>query len=222
MMVAALNVGGQRSKMIRCCVMRIGFLASNNGRAMRAIVAAIEADALGATAALVVSNRKESSALAFADQHQIPALCIPTLPDEELADERLCGSLSTANVQIIVLSGYLRQLGPKTLRAFHGCVLSTHPALLPKFGGKGMYGRRVHEAVLAAREQTTGATIHLVDADYDHGRVLAQREVAIEESDDPDSLMRKVMQVEGTLFVEVLRRVASGDLRLGGMMRESG
>jgi phosphoribosylglycinamide formyltransferase-1 len=194
--------------------MRIGFVATNNGSAMRTIVAAIEAGALAATATAVVSNRRQSSALTFAEQHQIPAFCIPTLPDEKAADERLCQVMSTANAQIIVLSGYLRRLGPKTLRTFHNRILNTHPALLPKFGGKGMYGRRVHEAVLAAREQITGATIHLVDAEYDHGRVLAQREVAVDAADDPDSLGRKVIEAEGALFVEVLRRVADGTLNL--------
>ena len=163
--------------------MRIGFVASNNGSAMRAIVTAIEAGALASTAAVVVSNRRQSSALAFAEQHHIPAVCIPTLPDEAAADERLHQVMSAANVQIIIMSGYSRRLGQKTLNAFENCILNTHPALLPKFGGKGMYGRRVHEAVLAAREQVTGVTIHLADAEYDHGRVLAQREVAIDAAD---------------------------------------
>jgi phosphoribosylglycinamide formyltransferase-1 len=194
--------------------MRIGFLASNTGSAMRAIVTAIETGALAATAALVVSNRRQSSALAFAEQHHIPAVCIPTLPDEDAADASLRQVMSAANVQVIILSGYLRRLGPKTLRAFENRVLNTHPALLPKFGGKGMYGRRVHEAVLATREQTTGVTIHLADAEYDHGRILAQREVAVDEDDDPDSLGRKVMEAEGRLFVELLRQVADGSLRL--------
>jgi phosphoribosylglycinamide formyltransferase-1 len=212
---ADLKVDYYRSTMHGVAFMRIGFLASNNGRAMRAIIAAIEGGALCATAAIVVSNRKQSSALAFAEQHRIPALWIPTLPDEDAADERLCEVMLTANVQIIVLSGYLRQLGPKTLGAFQNRVLNTHPALLPKFGGPGMYGRRVHEAVLAAREQTTGATIHLVNGEYDHGCVVAQREVTIDAADDPDSLMLKVMQAEGALFVEVLRQIAEGNLRLG-------
>lgn len=181
---------------------------------MRAIVTAIEAGALAATAAVVVSNRRQSSALAFAEQHHIPAVCIPTLPDEAAADERLHQVMSAANVQIIILSGYLRRLGQKTLNAFENCILNTHPALLPKFGGKGMYGRRVHEAVLAAREQVTGVTIHLADAEYDHGRVLAQREVAIDAADDPDTLGRRVMGAEGLLFVELLRHVADGSVGL--------
>jgi phosphoribosylglycinamide formyltransferase-1 len=149
----------------------------------------------------------------FAEQHRIATLCIPTLPNEEAADERLCQVMTAANVQIIILSGYLRRLGPKTLKRFQNRILNTHPALLPKFGGKGMYGRRVHEAVLAAREQTTGATIHLADGEYDHGRVLAQRGVAIDAADDPDGLGRKVMEAEGSLLVEVLTQVADGSLR---------
>src|SRR4051812_36339615 len=117
--------------------MRLAFLASNNGSAMRKILSAIESGTLAATATLVVSNRSQSSALAFAQHHNIPGFYIPTLADAEGADRHLCQVMTSANIEIVILSGYLKKLGPKVLRTFKNRILNTHPALLPKFGRKG-------------------------------------------------------------------------------------
>ncbi|MEA2757723.1 MAG: phosphoribosylglycinamide formyltransferase 1, partial [Methylobacteriaceae bacterium] len=122
--------------------------------------------------------------------------------------------LTHAAVDLVILSGYLRKLGPAILAAFDGRILNVHPALLPKFGGKGMYGARVHEAVLAQGETQTGATIHLVDAEYDHGRTIAQSRIAIEPGDGVQEIQAKVMKAESSLFVETVRRIADGELKL--------
>jgi phosphoribosylglycinamide formyltransferase-1 len=119
-----------------------------------------------------------------------------------------------AGAELIILSGYLRRLGPKTLSAFEGRILNVHPALLPKYGGAGMYGRKVHQAVLDAGELMTGATIHLVDADYDHGRVIAAKAVRIHSSDDVAVIERRVMQAECDLFVQTIQRIVAGELSL--------
>ena len=151
--------------------MNIAFLASNNGSSLRAIVAAIEAGQLAAKPVLVVSNRKAAPALAFAADHGVTARFIPTTADPAAADVRLLEALTAARADLVVLSGYLRKLGPATLAAFGGRILNIHPALLPRHGGQGMYGRRVHEAVIAAGDTESGATVHLVDDQYDHGEV---------------------------------------------------
>jgi phosphoribosylglycinamide formyltransferase-1 len=194
--------------------MRLGFLASNNGTSMRAIVTAIGAGQLKAAAALVVSNRKDATALTFAREHGVPTRYIPTLKDPEAADAALTGAMKAANVSLIVLSGYLRKLGPITLAAYRYRILNVHPALLPDYGGEGMYGRRVHEAVMAAGERFSGATVHVVDEQYDHGLVVAQRQVLILERDDVEALERRVMAAETALFIETLQRLASGDMEL--------
>lgn len=194
--------------------MNLAFLASNNGSSLRAIVAAIEAGQLPATPRLVVSNRKAAPALEFGRAHGIATLCIPTSADPDRADRRLATALSGAGADLVVLSGYLRKLGPATLQAFAGRILNIHPALLPSYGGRGMYGRRVHEAVVAAGERETGATVHLVDDEYDHGAVVAQVRLPIALGETPESVERKVMAAEPGLFVETLQRVASGDLNL--------
>jgi phosphoribosylglycinamide formyltransferase-1 len=192
----------------------LGFLASNNGTAMRAIVGAIERAEIRARPALVVSNKRDSPALAFAREKAIANAWIPTRDDPELADRRLLEALTHAAADLVILSGYLRKLGPATLGAYDGRILNVHPALLPKFGGQGMYGTRVHEAVLANGETQTGATIHLVDGEYDHGRTIAQSKLAIEPGDGVQDIRAKVMKAENSLFVETVRRIADGELRL--------
>jgi phosphoribosylglycinamide formyltransferase-1 len=194
--------------------MNLAFLASNNGSSMRAILLAIEAGALEARPVLAVSNRKAAPALDFAEAHGTPTRVIPTLPDPEAADRRLAAALTAAGADLVILSGYLRKLGPVTLGAFAGRILNIHPALLPNFGGAGMYGRRVHEAVIAAGETVSGASVHLVDGEYDHGAVLARTEVAVLATDTAESLEARVIAAEPRLFVDTLQRIARGELAL--------
>ncbi len=197
-------------------MIRLAFLASGNGSSLRAVVAAIEAGTLEAKAVLAVSNRKGAPALDFARVHRIKTLVIPTVADPEAADGRLAEALTLAGAEWVILSGYLRKLGPAILGQFAGRILNIHPALLPKFGGAGMYGRRVHEAVIAAGEAVSGACVHLVDGEYDRGAVIAQVEVPILPGDTSESLEARVMAAEPNLFVQTLRRIASGELRLQG------
>jgi len=189
-------------------------LASNNGSGMRAILAAIAAGDLDAEARLVVSNRHDAPALAFAVNHGVPTRCIPTKTDPDAADAALTSALREAGVELVVLSGYLRKLGPLALQAYAGRVLNVHPALLPKFGGPGMYGRRVHEAVAAAGDAVSGATVHVVDEEYDHGPPVASVEVPLAAGDDAAAIEAKVTAAEPGLLVDVLRRISAGTLAL--------
>jgi phosphoribosylglycinamide formyltransferase-1 len=189
-------------------------MASRNGSSMRAIIGAIETGRLEAEPRLVVSNRRESAALTFAAEHGVPAVLIPTLPDPDAADEQLREALAAAGVDLVVLSGYLRKLGPRTLARYHGRILNIHPALLPKFGGEGMYGRKVHEAVAASGDLVTGATVHIVDGEYDHGPIVAACEIPLPPGAAPEEIERLVTAAEPAFFVEVLGRIAVGELRL--------
>jgi phosphoribosylglycinamide formyltransferase-1 len=181
---------------------------------MRAVVEAIERGALAAEPRLLVSNRDGVPALAFARAHTMPTRVIPTLPDPDAADAALAAALGQAGAELVVLSGYLRRLGPKTLAAYPNRILNIHPALLPSFGGEGMYGRRVHEAVAAAGARVTGATVHIVDADYDQGPVLASRRVLLAPGDDAETIEHKVTAIEPALLVETLQRICEGSLAL--------
>jgi phosphoribosylglycinamide formyltransferase-1 len=192
--------------------LRLGFLASHTGSSLRAIVAAIAEGALEAEAALVVSNNADAPALAFAREQGLPArhLSATTEGSPEAADRAIAEAMTACGADLIVMSGYLRKLGPETLRRFEGRVLNIHPALLPRHGGQGMYGRRVHEAVLRDGDGTTGATVHLVDAEYDHGPPLLQAEVPVLADDTVDTLQARVMALEPELYLQVLGTIVEG------------
>jgi len=162
----------------------------------------------------MVSNNKSAPALAFAAEQGIAALCIPTQPDPDIADARLADAMADRGVELIVLSGYLRQLGGKTLARYGGRILNIHPGPLPAFGGHGMYGRRVHEAVIAAGVSESGIAIHLVDEEYDRGPVVAQVAVPVTEGETAESLEARVTALEPGFFVETLRRIATGEIVL--------
>jgi phosphoribosylglycinamide formyltransferase-1 len=194
--------------------LKIGFLASGNGSSARAIVAAIRAGDLAAEARLLVSNNKSAAALEFAAKVGMPALCIATQADPDAADAKLSDAMLAHGAELIVLSGYLRQLGPQTLARYAGRILNIHPGPLPAFGGHGMYGRRVHEAVIAAGAAESGICIHLVDEEYDRGPVIARRSVPVEPGDSAQTLESRVRAAEPQFYVETLCQIAAGALSL--------
>lgn len=195
-------------------MLKLGFLASRNGTAMRAIIAAIESGALQAQPLIAVSNNRKAGALEFAAEHGLATAVVPTQADPDAADESLRQALENAGVELVVLSGYLRRLGPRTLERYHNRILNIHPGLLPEFGGEGMYGRKVHEAVIAAGASQSGATIHIVDEVYDHGPILERRAVPVLPGDTPETLEARVTAMEPGFFVETLSHIATGALRL--------
>jgi phosphoribosylglycinamide formyltransferase-1 len=194
----------------------LAFLASHNGSSMRAIVAACRKGELRAQPLLAISNNRDSPALAWARDNKVAAhhISAATAGSEADADAAIAATLSMAGADLVVLSGYMRKLGPETLGVFARRILNVHPALLPKFGGQGMYGRHVHAAVLAAGECETGVTIHLVDDQYDHGPVVAQAKVPVEPGDTPETLAARVQAREQTLYPETLKRFFAGEIDL--------
>ena len=194
--------------------LKLGFLASGNGSSAQAIVNAVAAGALDAEARLLVSNKKDCAAFAWADAKGVPRLCIPTVADPQAADARLAAALGEHGVELIVLSGYLRRLGPQTLGRWAGRILNIHPGPLPRFGGEGMYGARVHQAVIAAGVPESAIVVHGVDEIYDHGPEIARLSVPVEPGDTAETLEARVKALEPGFFVETLRRIAAGELPL--------
>lgn len=145
---------------------------------------------------LVVSNRAEAGGLAIARHHGIPTHVLNDSADPV----EWCQVLETARIELVVLSGYLKPVPPAVVATFRGRMINIHPALLPRFGGLGMYGRRVHQAVLASGDPVSGATVHLVSEEYDRGPILAQATVPILPGDTPDSLAERVLAVEHRLL----------------------
>ncbi len=197
-------------------MLKLGFLASHGGTSMRAIIAAVRRGELAAEARIVISNNAGAPAL---DHARAAGVSTVHLSQSKLGpggdvDRAIADALADAGVDLVVLSGYLRKLGPRTLARFRGRILNIHPGPLPQYGGQGFYGMRVHEAVLAAGERASAITIHVVDDEYDHGPVLAQRAVPVEPDDTATTLAARVQAQEPEFFVETLRAIAAGRLAL--------
>lgn len=198
--------------------LRIAVFASGSGTTLQAVIDACDGGSLAGQIVVVISNNSGSGALARAARHRIPCIHLSsqTHADAESLDRKIADTLREYSPNIVLLAGYMKKLGPHTLEAYRGKVINTHPSLLPKFGGRGMYGKHVHTAVIEAGDRSTGISVHLVDGDYDTGRVLAQREVPVEPGDDASALAGRVQSVERPFLIEVLSRIAAGDLNLSG------
>ena len=201
--------------------LRLGFLASHGGTNLQAILDACAAGKLRAEPRVIISNNSASGALARARRAGVPAVHLSgrTHPDPEDLDRAICGAVAENGSEVVCLCGYMKRLGPRTLGAFEGRILNIHPALLPKFGGQGFYGEAVHDAVLAAGELESGATVHLVDAEYDAGRIIAQKTVPVLADDTAADLAARVLIQEHLLYTETLQRIAMGEIELGGLVR---
>ncbi len=194
--------------------MNIGFLASHGGSNMQAIIDACKSGRLHATPAVVISNNSDSGAIQRAKTESIPYCYLSgkTHPDPEALDQAITDTFLLHSVDIVVLAGYMKKLGPKTLARFHGRILNIHPALLPKFGGAGMWGIHVHEAVIAAGEKESGVTIHFVDENYDTGEIIAQTRVPVMPDDTPEKLAARVLVQEHILYPATLQRIVAGEI----------
>jgi len=196
-------------------MIKIGFMASHGGSGMRAVLEAMD-NGLDATATVLICNNQNAAAFTLAKRHNIPSyhLSGKTHPDPELLDRAICATLRKHAVDLVMLSGYMKLLGPFTLQAYRNRILNIHPALLPEFGGQGMYGDRVHRAVIDNQETTSGASVHIVTAEYDQGPVLNQQQAQLEKDETVASLREKIQKLEGKLYVETLRKIISGEITL--------
>jgi phosphoribosylglycinamide formyltransferase 1 len=197
-------------------MLKIGVLASHEGTTLQCILDACEAGRIQGKVVIVISNNGSAGALTRARAAGVPAhhLSSHTHPAPDTLDAAITAALQAAQVDVVFLAGYLKRLGPATLASFRGRVLNTHPALLPKFGGQGMFGDRVFEAVLESDETESGVSVHLVDDDYDTGRVIRQARVSVERKDCVESLKARVRECEREVVVQTLAAIASGELSL--------
>jgi phosphoribosylglycinamide formyltransferase-1 len=188
--------------------LRLGVLASHGGTNLQALVDACKLNELNAEVCVIISNNSQSMALQRAKNESIPNyhLSGSTHPKPKQLDAAIRDSLKRHNVDIVILAGYMKMLGPRTISHYRQRVLNSHPALLPKYGGKGMYGTRVHKEVLKAGEAYTGITIHLVDRKYDHGPKVARFKVRVHDDDTVESLEERVKAKEHAFWVRTLQR----------------
>lgn len=176
---------------------------------MQAVIDACQAGQLRAEVGLIISNNSDAGALKRAKRHDIPSLHLSrkTHGDDAGVDLAMTEALTNAAIDLVVLAGYMRLIGPNVLRAFQGRIINCHPALLPKYGGQGFYGRHVHQAVIAAGDKETGSTIHYVDEVYDQGPIIRQNRVLVHPDDTAESLEARVKEAEHELLVEAMREI---------------
>lgn len=188
--------------------MRVGVLVSGAGSNLKAILDAQKAGQLpGIEIVLVLSSKADAFALTHARNHKIESAVVErkAWPSEEAFQSAILEKLVHVRADVVCLAGYLKKLGPDIIRRFRGRILNIHPALLPKFGGPGMYGRFVHEAVLKAGEKESGCTVHIVDEEFDHGPALAQAKVPVMPGDTPESLAVRILEQEHKLYPKTVR-----------------
>jgi phosphoribosylglycinamide formyltransferase 1 len=189
---------------------RIAVLASGGGSNLQAILDHFDwlGERRGGDVVLVASDRPTAGALDRAARRGIEATAIPS--DKRPAGTPLDQLLADRSIDLIALAGYLRLVPREIVGRYHGRIVNVHPALLPAFGGPGMYGSRVHHAVLAAGVRVTGVTVHFVDEVYDRGRIIAQWPVPVCTNDDAGTLASRVLRVEHLVYPRVVDAVAAG------------
>lgn len=183
--------------------------ASGSGTTLQSIIDAISIGKLNAKINLVVSNKPDAYALERAKIAGIPTYTINSKSTEKI-DEELFEVLKNYQVDLIVLAGYLRKIGEHLIANYR--IINTHPSLLPKFGGKGMHGMHVHQAVIDAKERESGVTVHFVNNEYDSGDIIRQTKVEVLETDNAETLSNKVQTAEKIQLIEVLQDFEKGKI----------
>lgn len=192
--------------------MNIAVFASGRGSNFQSILQACSEGFIPGRVVILISNRKEAGAQNIAYAANIPFLHISRthFETDDAYAQHLLSVLREQKTECIALAGYLKKVPALVVREYRNRILNIHPALLPLFGGEGMYGHHVHEAVLASGMKISGATVHFVDEDYDRGPILLQQCVPVEYGDTPETLAARVLKVEHTLYPLALKAVAEG------------
>jgi phosphoribosylglycinamide formyltransferase 1 len=196
--------------------MRLAFFASHSGSSMKSISTACQNGSLNAIPVICISNNGNSEALLWAKNNglKIAHLSQRTHPNIDNLYRATLSCLVENDVTHVILSGYMRMIDKRIIEYFENRIINIHPALLPKFGGKGMYGIKVHQAVIEAGETQTGATLHLINEEYDKGPIIAQTKIPIHPNDTSLSLRDRLSEIEGSFYVSVLKKINSAEINL--------
>ena len=179
-------------------MLSIAVFASGRGSNFRALAEAISKKNVDAKIVVVISNNSDAGALALAQAFHIPALHLSQkqFPSKDAFTQATLSALESHSADFIVLAGYMKKIDPAIIRRYRNNIINVHPALLPAFGGQGMYGHHVHEAVIAQRASISGATVHIVDEEFDHGSIVLQESIPVDPNDTPETLAEKVLRIE--------------------------
>lgn len=198
--------------------MNICVFASGSGSNFKALLEAKKEGYISSDFNLLITNNSQCGAVDIAGEFSVDIMHIsrkvfPDLNDSDFA-KLFIDSLERYKTDLIVLAGYMKMIEPAVIKRFKNKIINIHPALLPSFGGKGMYGINVHKAVISSGAEVSGVTIHLVDEIYDHGRILFQSKLDVEKSDDEYSLQRKILVLEHMYYKEVIKQIELGQIIL--------
>jgi phosphoribosylglycinamide formyltransferase 1 len=197
-------------------VKNIAVLASGGGTNFQAIIDAVNSGIIDGRVVCLIYNRKAAYAAERATASGIPAVYInrKTSISDDAFRKRIHDELLSRNADVVVLAGWLEILGAETVRRFQGSIINTHPALLPSFGGRGMYGHHVHEAVLAYGARVSGCTVHFVEEDVDTGPIISQQAVEVLPDDTADTLAARILPHEHRLLAEAVRMLCDDRLEI--------
>ena len=197
--------------------MNIAIFASHGGTDMQAIVDGCKQGKINADVKILICNNPDAYVVERAKNEEIPYEIVnaKTCGSEVGISDRILSLMQEYRIDMIFLAGYMRKMPIAVLEQYDNRIFNIHPALLPKYGGKGMYGIHVHEAVIAAGEKESGVTIHRVNSQYDSGEIIRQATVPVMEGDTPDSLAARVLEREHLFLVEVISDIADGKIQLG-------
>jgi|TARA_B100001750_G_C15516306_1_gene607496 phosphoribosylglycinamide formyltransferase-1 len=194
-------------------------MASHGGTNLQAIMDACATGDIYGNVKVVVSNNSRSKALRRASNANIPSyhMSAITHPDTLELERSIKNVMTDHKVDLIVLAGYMKKIGSQLIEDFPKRVVNSHPALLPKYGGEGMYGDLVHAAVINAGETESGVTIHLVDQNYDQGTIIAQVKIPIAPQETVDSLREKIQTKEHSFWIETIEKIRTGEIDLDAL-----
>lgn len=197
---------------------KIAIFVSGNGSNLVAIKNKIDDGTIEAEIVAVVSNKPECNAVIFAKNVSVPVYLVDCCKSEDISIDykQLAEILLKEGISLIVLAGYLRKIPGNFINLFSNRIINIHPALLPSFGGKGMYGMNVHRAVFDSSVQISGPTVHFVDEVYDNGRIIAQKVVDISDVKSAEEIKDRVLDVEHVLLPEVVKKFSEGKVKIQG------
>lgn len=196
--------------------MNLAFFASGSGSNVQAILDNIKSGKVQAEPKVIITNNSKAGIVEKALKEEIPYYHISshTHPDEKSRTERILSILKENKIDLIILAGYMKKISEEIISNYKNKILNIHPALLPKYGGEGMFGMNVHKAVIASGEKESGATVHLVNSEYDRGRILTQRTIEIPENTSPEILQKMVLKIEHIIYSETIENIINGKIKI--------
>jgi phosphoribosylglycinamide formyltransferase-1 len=194
---------------------KIAVFASGRGSNFRNICESARIGYLPAEVNLLIASAAQIGAVEIANEYKIPVevYSVKAFSSREEAEQNLLQKLRSYGTDIVALAGWMKLIGPTIVSSYPGAMVNIHPALLPFFGGKGMYGHHVHQAVCESGMQVSGATVHFVNERYDEGKILLQRAVAIETTDSPEEIAAKVLKIEHKIYPLALKLLVEGRVK---------